>query len=346
MKTIKDIFETASLLYSEKIMFSTYHDEQYTFSQFKEKVYEMQNTLYYYGVEKGSKVAILAEDTLQWNVAFFAITTMGGIVVPISKYKDAATIHRTTSEADCKYLILENSIISSKTANEINEDTPLTIIDIDTLKCVISPNLEIKRSLTIDNSHSLTRPEVNIDTLDIAAIEVTIDPYAASTKYFTHEELISEASKEANSYNLTESDIFLSVLTVSTIFRKLTGSLIPIMSGTATIFKPRHAFFNEIMDMITDTKPSVVYTVSKVIELVYKSQIVSNRSKMLNEREDRKLSLFQRLKLKATGIKLHKVLGGNIRVCATKKSTDNKKVESFIKKSGLRVKMKFINGQA
>lgn len=55
----------------------------YTYGSFKQKCESISNQLSQYGIGAGDKVAILAHNTPNWTVAFFACVPFGRIVVPI-----------------------------------------------------------------------------------------------------------------------------------------------------------------------------------------------------------------------------------------------------------------------
>ena len=342
MATINSVFQTGALFYGERVMFETYNAEKYTFSQFASKVKDIQNTLYYYGVCKGSKVAILAEDTPQWNMAFYAIATMGAVAVQVSKHKDVSIIHRTTQAAECEYLLLQKGIIDEAVFAKMREDTHLTIIDIDTLKCVLSPNSKQKKSFQAhNNANSLTMPKVDISPSDIAAARVDIDYCSANVKYFTHEELVAEAEEQADELGLLAEDIIVSIMPISYSYRKFVSALISVMSGNITVFKPKNSNFKIILSLITDVKPTVIFTVPKVLELVYASSMVDEKSKALIEMNVEKIGVFDKMKLKLQGSKIYKMLGGKVRVCSLDNGSKSTNVERFLKHSGHIFKMKF-----
>lgn len=345
MKSLKDVFYNSYLLNKEKVILETYCtdcNETFTFSEFYERVKLLQNCFYYYGVQKGDTIAILAQDIPRWNIAFFAIVNMGCAVVPISKFNDKEIIHRVTEATNCNYLLLQSGLLSDSVFSQLREDTHLTIIDIDTRECILSPIQKFQRVSTQDaNNYSLTMPRIEISPLDIAAIEVKIDHYTVNTKSYTHQELINLAKQESEKFNMTEDDTFMSIITMSYMNRKILGSIIPILTGTKTVFKPRNSSFNKIVSLISEVKPDVIFTVPKIIELVYKSDIVKEDLRSLMDIGDKKLSLLDKIKLKIQGIKIYKLLGGKVRICSLDKTSSNSKILRFLKASGLGFKINF-----
>ena len=70
-----------------------------TYAEVGEKVRELALGLIALGIEKGDKVAILANTRVEWTYFDFAVLSVGGTVVPI---------YQTNSPEECQY-ILENS---------------------------------------------------------------------------------------------------------------------------------------------------------------------------------------------------------------------------------------------
>ncbi|MDD4142115.1 MAG: AMP-binding protein [Bacteroidales bacterium] len=315
MNTLKDIFERGNLLYSERKIYQTYSEEEFTFAQINEKVQLLRNTLYYYGIRKGERIAILAEDTPQWSMAYFAIVTSGCIAVAIPKYRDAEILHRITKATDCKFLLLQSEILSEKTFKDLQEDTPLTIIDIDTYRCILSSDSKNRHIFSsVSSLNSLVMPEVDIFPYDMAAIKVNFDAYSISTTSYTHEQLFNEVEAEIKEYGFTSKDVFMTVLTIKDEYRKYVTAFIPAYLGNLTVFKTRHSGFNQILDILTSIKPSVIITVSKVVEMVYKSR-VSQKSREIIDNNKAHFGFFSKFKLRNQATKIRNLLGGNVRVC-------------------------------
>lgn len=345
MKTIKKLFDDFSTLYADKVMFENNGDVNYTFSQLREKVREMQSMLYYYGVKKGDKVALLMPDSPRWIIAFFAVVNMGAVAVPITSYRDAYTIMSITNAVNCKFLILADGILSQNTLANLKNDTHLTVIDSERLKCIISPVVSISSEPTrYDSSSSLTLPLAVVNPFELAAQCVVFDGFTAAVDSFSHEELYDVVMSNAKCYQNSTSDkedVYLSILPLAVMDKKIVNALIPIVNGCKTVFIKQQLGFNSIINAIDDVKPSIIITAPRFIEMVYNSNLVNVKARNVQTTKSFIQKLLSKFSLKKQGEKIYKSLGGEVRCCLVN-DRYNETVAEFINASGLSTKMTFL----
>ncbi len=74
-----------------------------------EKVKKISNFLKDQGIVSGDRVAIISENTPNWGIAYFAITTMGAVAVPIMTEFQSADVHHILNIPVVReYLSLQN----------------------------------------------------------------------------------------------------------------------------------------------------------------------------------------------------------------------------------------------
>lgn len=345
MKTIKKLFEDYSTLYADKVMFENSGDVNYTFSQLREKVREMQSMLYYYGVRKGDKVGLLMPDSPRWMIAFFAVVNMGAVVIPVTSYRDASTIMSITNAVNCKFLILADGILSQNTLAKLKDDTHLTIIDSERLKCVISPIVSNDyEPCGYDMFSSLTLPVAVVNPFELAVQCVVFDGFTTAVDSFSHEELYDVVMSKAKCYQnnaFDKEDVYLSILPLSVMDKKIVNALIPVVNGCKTVFIKQQLGFNSIINALYDVKPSIIITAPRFIEMVYNSNLVNVKVKNIQTTKSFFQKLFSKLSLKKQGEKLYKSLGGEVRCCLVNDKY-NETVAEFIDASGLSTKMTFM----
>jgi long-chain acyl-CoA synthetase len=81
--TLPTLLEYSYKKFAKKECVSIVDKEPISYAQFYEKVLETIALLKASGVTSGDKVAILSENLPQWGISYFAITSMGGVAVPI-----------------------------------------------------------------------------------------------------------------------------------------------------------------------------------------------------------------------------------------------------------------------
>ncbi|MCK5195088.1 MAG: AMP-binding protein, partial [Desulfobulbaceae bacterium] len=82
-QTLNDLFDASCQKYATRPCLSMAMEEPLTYADLSEKVDTMASALYASGVKKKDKVAILAENSPNWGIAYLALIRLGAIVVPI-----------------------------------------------------------------------------------------------------------------------------------------------------------------------------------------------------------------------------------------------------------------------
>jgi long-chain acyl-CoA synthetase len=81
IQTLPSLLENSANLYGNNIALSYVNEESLTYNDFQNKVNNTKNLLISQGVKKGDKVAILSRNMPNWGIAFFAISSIGAVVV-------------------------------------------------------------------------------------------------------------------------------------------------------------------------------------------------------------------------------------------------------------------------
>ncbi len=89
VETLKDIINNSSLKYSDRpaYMYKESGDKDFkaiTYHDFKKNIDELGTTLIDMGF-KGSKIAIIGENSYKWAMSYFAVATGVGTIVPLDK---------------------------------------------------------------------------------------------------------------------------------------------------------------------------------------------------------------------------------------------------------------------
>ena len=63
------------------------------------------------GIKKGDTIAILAENSPEWGIAYFAIVRLGAVVVPILPDFPETDVHHILTDAEVKILFTTESQI-------------------------------------------------------------------------------------------------------------------------------------------------------------------------------------------------------------------------------------------
>lgn len=111
VKTLKELFDVSVEKYADRIALSFVGGEPIIYSQYAKYVRDMQTLLGDLGIKPGDKVAIISENMPNWAIAYYAITTMGAIAVPILQEFHPSAVHHILRHSESKMVVASRRFI-------------------------------------------------------------------------------------------------------------------------------------------------------------------------------------------------------------------------------------------
>ena len=100
--TLKALFDHSISAYSDLPAVTFAGEEALTYRDVAKKVEKVQKVLQKYGIRQGDKVALYSENMPNWSIIYFAVTTMGAVIVPIlPDFHISEAIH-IANHAECR----------------------------------------------------------------------------------------------------------------------------------------------------------------------------------------------------------------------------------------------------
>ena len=124
--TISEVLKRSVDLYSDNVALSGIEDNSINYSQFNDQIKKISDFLKEKGIVSGDRVAILSENSPNWGIAYFAITTMGSVAVPIMTEFQSADVHHILNHSGAKALFISARLFEkieefkSETLNTFN----------------------------------------------------------------------------------------------------------------------------------------------------------------------------------------------------------------------------------
>jgi len=81
--TMKHMLDRSVELYGTRPALSMVDGEPLTYAEVGGQVRTLSQILRHRGIVAGDRIAILSENKPNWGIAYFAVTTMGAVAVPI-----------------------------------------------------------------------------------------------------------------------------------------------------------------------------------------------------------------------------------------------------------------------
>ena len=104
--TLQQMIDESCRKNSAHIALTFTDEEPICYSELKRQIDQLSSYLKNEGVAKGDRVAILSENSPQWGIAYFAITTMGAVAVPIIPEFHTSEIHHILRHSDSKVIFI------------------------------------------------------------------------------------------------------------------------------------------------------------------------------------------------------------------------------------------------
>ncbi len=300
--------------------------EMMNWYSFSRRVAGLASVLLREGLKEGDRVLLLAENSPAWPVAYFAISTAGGVIVPVLVDFAPEQIKNIISHSG-----VTMAFVSGKTREKIPEDlrTALTIFNIDSMNAdsihIASPDgsrKEVFRALSV---YAERHPD------DLASILYTSGTSGQSKGVMlSHRNLLFDAMACHSIIKIYPRDRFLSILPLAHTYECTIGMLIATVNGASTVYLDRPPTPAVLLPALKQVKPTIMLSVPLIMEKIYRGKILPT----LEKHPLYRLPLTRPLAIKAAGKKLYGTFGGAVRFFGIGGAALAPDVEAFLMKAG------------
>jgi long-chain acyl-CoA synthetase len=290
------------------------------------------------GVEKGDRVAILAENSEKWGIAYFAIVRAGAVAVPILPDMPEGDVRHILSEMRVKAIF-----ISSRQLEKIEEAKQpvagkvVTLDDYQSQAEVMpivpfSDYLREAKELHAEDV-PLVFPEIGED--DLAAILYTSGTSGYSKAVMlTHKNLTANAYAASTLMKVSPEWKFLSILTMAHTYEFTAGFIVPLINGCSVVYAGKAPTPAILEKICRHEKPQVIFAVPLVMEKIYKKRVRPGieKSGILSFLCRYRLSrsfIYRRI-----GARLLEFFGGKLELMGIGGAALNPEVERFLAEAG------------
>ena len=342
--TLQRVIEDSCQKNSSNVALSYTDEEPITYADLKRQIDQLSGFLRNQGVTHGDRIVILGENSPQWGIAYFAITTMGALVVPILPDFNTSEIHHIVRHSGSKVIFISeryyfkieeldftefNSVILLNDFSIINP-----AISKATLRQVIeegSKELRKIRNLVLSMA-GITPKEIKED--DVASIIYTSGTTGHSKGVMlTHKNIVWNASMASKIPDLNANDRMLSILPLAHVYECTLGLVLPIMCGSSVYYVKKPPTAVVLLPALEMVKPSAMLTVPLIIEKMYKTRILPEIKKRFILKLIYKFPTIRKHVNKIAGGKLRATFGGAIRFFGVGGAALAPEVERFLREA-------------
>ncbi len=336
--TLNYVIDSSCAKYSESPAIGMAMMEPLSYKAFHDRIICLAAKMHNEGVQKGDHVAILAENSDNWGAVYLATVRLGAIAVPILPDLPEADVHHILKEMNVKVLFTTQRQIEK--VYELNRKLAGPIITLDDYVGIDGIVDIIKYSDYLTEAENALKqnelsgtivefPEVEED--DLASIL-----YTSGTSGYSKAVMLSHKNLTANAYaasglaDVSNGDVFLSILPISHTYEFTCGFILPLLRGCRIAYAGKTPTPAILQKLCHHEKPRVIFAVPLVLEKIYKKRVLPKieGSKLLQLAS--RTGLGRKLIYKRIGAKLLEFFGGNLMFMGIGGAALNPDVEQFL----------------
>lgn len=322
-ETLRDILERSCDKYAKNICLGYAGEFPFTYEQFRSAVAEVQNSLRAQGITKGDRVSILSQNMPNWGIAFFAITAMGAVAVPVLPDFAPEEIYNIIEHSGSKGIFVSQRLQSKLESVSLSVGFfAISLDDFSLLQGMPEPV----------NFPGSAYAQLTGD--DLASIIYTSGTTGRSKGVMlTHTNIVFNAMKVLTIQPVVSEDVFLSVLPLSHAYENTLGLIVPLLQGASVYYLKKPPTASVLIPALQEIRPTTMLTVPMIIEKIYKNQVLAKFSGNAAMRMIYAFPPVRKILHKVAGKKLMEVFGGRLRFFGIGGAKLDAVVERFLKEA-------------
>jgi long-chain acyl-CoA synthetase len=313
IETLGQMFNESVKHNSDQPALGFVNEKAYTYRETAYKVNALILFLKSKGISKDDKVAILSTNQPNWGVAYFAVVSMGAVVVPILPDFHEDEIGNILNHSNAKALLVSQNLYKKIDSQLLSSIPLLMLVDQFAVFEAHTPENELA---TLETSVEITNelpPLYPIQGNDLAAIIYTSGTTGKSKGVMlTHWNLVFTVMGCMKLHYIKPSDRILSMLPLSHTLENTVAFLLPFHAGASIWYMKKLPTPAVLLPALQVVKPTIILSVPLIIEKIYKGKVLPNINKKFITRKLYRYATTRKLLNRVAGKKLMKTFGGQL----------------------------------
>lgn len=333
--TLNYILDSCRTKFGDKPAVGMAMEVPLTYDDLHRRVLALASRLQDEGISKGDRVAILAENSHLWGMAYFAIVRLGGVAVPILPDLPESDVHHILTEMEVRVIFTTQRQIDKIYERRKQADALVVTLDdylppAEVLPVVSFTEL-LDEALTALDEREAMPDFAEVDEGDTASIL-----YTSGTSGYSKAVMLSHKNLTANAYSASRlmdvpvGSVFLSILPMSHTYEFTMGFIMPMVCGARIAYAGKTPTPAILQNLCQHEQPFAIFAVPLVLEKIYKKRVLPQieKSRLLTmvcrTRVGRKL-IYRKIGKKLVGF-----FGGRLRLMGIGGAALNPEVEQFL----------------
>jgi len=344
--TLKSLLDHSVKTYMNRPAVQFVGGDPVRYTQLAQNVENIQEMLYAYGIKPGDRVALYSENMPNWSAVYFAVTTMGAVIVPVlPDFHTSEALHIAT-HAECKAAFISQKLFQTM-LDERQPPTMNLLVITDTLnileklstpstvdKVIKKSGAHISKAMQKIGKQKKEDSEHRIKEDDLASIIYTSGTTGSSKGVMlSHKNLVSNATAAQTIVDIYPDDRFLSILPLAHTYECTIGMLVPLFNGASIYYIQKPPTPTILIKAMAEVKPTFMLTVPLVIEKIYRNKVLPNFQKNIIIKGLYAIPFVRKKLNKIAGKKLIETFGGNLKFFGIGGAGVSPAVEKFLREA-------------
>ena len=340
---LKDMLNKTGILYADRPAYKIKVEEGkyqiYTHKEVRDMINNLGTALINLGL-KGKRIAVIGENRYEWEIAYLSIVCGTGIVVPLDKSLPANELELLIERSDIEaifYTKKYSDIIQNIKYSEKNKLKHLISMDSDeNFEGIYSQKELIREGRKLIEEGNKEFLNAKIDPKEMEIMLFTSGTTSkAKVVALSHENICTNLMDIGSVLDVTQEDVFLSILPIHHVFECTVGFLFSLYKGAETVFCDglRHIVENlneyhvTVMACVPGIYERIFMMIRKKLEKQGKlEEILKNEEKYKNSSMQKKKEVFK---------EIHNMLGGKVKLLISGAAALDKTIEEKYRLLGL-----------
>ncbi len=276
------------------------------------------------GLQPGDKIAILSANMPNWGIAYFAITFMGAVAVPLLPDFLASEIENILIHSETKAIFISEKLAAK--LDQIQVDKISHLINMEDFSVAKTTG---KAPVYHPEQKPLTQYDIQED--DLAAIIYTSGTTGnPKGVMLCHKNIAITAEQALCCRPVNENDRFLSILPLSHTYENTLGFVMPMLCGSSVYYLGKQPTPSVLLPALLEVRPTMIFAVPLIIEKIYRNRILPAFTKKWPIRQLYKVPFIRKTLNRVAGKKLQETFGGKLEFFGIGGAKLDRKVEQFL----------------